>query len=432
MLSPTLGAAQEMSPANPPHRFWEAAGGILAANGVTWGYNWYIQRWKWSNVGTRTWAANLRDGFVWDNDCFMDNQLAHPYHGTFYHSSARASGYGFWSSLPFVAAGSASWELFFENVRPSLNDFVNTTLGGLAMGEVTFRLSSLLTARKGGAALGRELGAFALSPLARVQDLLLPEGSGFDPRRPAPASRLAWIAVGTLRDRVDPLAGAASDHGFVELAIEHGSPFDTNASRPYDAFELNLQLSRDTARIINRIEVSGLLARYLLPRSGRNQIALGLFQHYDYHDALPFDFGGQSVSGAVLYHRKLGSRVQLNFGAHLEALLLGAVTSDHGQYFRRDYDYGPGAGGRFQGSLRVDGRELLHYEHRLLWIHSLHGAAADHLITAARIGTALPLGRLLQLGGDIGMLIRHSSYRGLPSTRRSASQLRAYLVWSPF
>jgi hypothetical protein len=280
--------------------------------------------------------------------------------------------------------------------------------------------------------LGRELGAFALSPLARTQDLILPQPPGFDSNQPATSSRLTWIAIGAMRNRLDALAGATSDQGFVELAVEHGSTFDPNANRPYDAFELHLQLSRDTARVINRIEISGLLARYLMPRSGRNQFALGLFQHYEYHDALPFEFGGQSVSGAMLYQRQLGSRAQLTLGAHLEALLLGAVTSDHGQYFRRDYDYGPGAGGRFQGSFRLDGRELLHYEHHLLWLHSLHGAAADHLITSSRLGAALPLGRLVRIGGDVGVWIRHSSYRGLPSTRRSASQLRAYLIWSPF
>ena len=60
--------------------------------------------------GTAAWGHNLRTGFVWDNDLFLDNNLAHPYHGSFYHSSARASGFGFFGSLPFVAMGSATWE----------------------------------------------------------------------------------------------------------------------------------------------------------------------------------------------------------------------------------------------------------------------------------------------------------------------------------
>jgi hypothetical protein len=34
----------------------------------------------------------------------------------------------------------------------------------------------------------------------------------------------------------------------------------------------------------------------------------------------------------------------------------------------------------------------------MLWVHSLYGADANHLITTARLGMALPLGRLVQLG----------------------------------
>jgi uncharacterized protein DUF3943 len=435
-LSPSLGAGQELPRPIPSSRpsFWQAAGGVLAANGVTWGYNWYVQRWHWAKVGTNSWAANLEAGFVWDNDCFMDNQLAHPYHGSIYLGSARASGYGFWGSIPYVAAGSATWELFFENVRPSLNDFVNTTLGGLALGEVTFRLSSLLVPRqaKRGQGFGRQIGAFVLSPVARAQNLLLGSSREAQTGGSPPAMHLSRIAVGALRDRLDPALGTGANRRFLELAIEYGSPFDESAVRPFDAFEFRLQYSQGPTKEINHLEVSGLLARRDVRRSERSQLTLGLFQHYDYHDNAPYEFGGQSVSGALLYRRELGSRVQLDLGAHVEALLLGAISSDHGQYFRRDYDYGSGMGGRLSVSLRRDGRELLQFEHRTVWLHSLHGADADHLITSARLGTVLPLSRLVQLGGDIGLLIRHSSYRGFDSNSRRASQLRAYLLWSPF
>jgi hypothetical protein len=86
----------------------QAAAGVVAANGLPWAYNWYVQRWAWANISGRTWEENLRIGFEWDDDCFLDNQFAHPYHGSLYLNSARASGYGFWGSLPFVLAGSAS------------------------------------------------------------------------------------------------------------------------------------------------------------------------------------------------------------------------------------------------------------------------------------------------------------------------------------
>src|SRR3954468_8247911 len=244
-LLPTIVGAQEAAPRRHPS-FWRAAAGVLTANGLTWGYNWYVQRWHWANIGTHSWGANLRDGFIWDNDCFIDNQLAHPYHGSVYHGSARESGYGFWGSVSYVAGGSATWELFFENVRPSLNDFINTTLGGVALGEVTFRLSSLLSTRRatGATALARQVGAFGLSPMSRAQSLLLSDADGELPQAPSYQTRLL---VGALRNRGDPGSAPGAARGFVDLTVEYGNPFDEDARKPYDAFDFRIQVSRGLA-----------------------------------------------------------------------------------------------------------------------------------------------------------------------------------------
>src|SRR5215210_3694253 len=205
--------------------FWRATAGVATVNWITWAYNWYVQRWPWAKVGTQVWATNLRRGFVWDNDCFLDNQLAHPYHGSLYHGSARAAGYRFWGSLPFVAMGSVTWEMFGENITGSLNDLINTTLG-----EVTYRLSALLGSKRGAGPDGvaRELGAFALSPIGRTQSLL---------RSSADPSVQAIDQVSTVS------FGRRSDHPFFQVAVRYGSPFGTEAARPYDAFEFRLQVS---------------------------------------------------------------------------------------------------------------------------------------------------------------------------------------------
>ena len=287
--------ARAQAPADTASRpgpsFWHAAAGIATVNWITWAYNWYVQRWPWAKVGTQSWGQNLRDGFVWDNNSFLDNQLAHPYHGSLYHGSARASGYGFWESFPFVAAGSASWELFGENITASLNDLINTTLGGMALGEVTYRLSTLLGSKPGAGRkpLGRELGAFVLSPVRHAQGWL-PGGaeSAADPAAWQP-ERLASVAV-----------GRGAGHPFVELAVRYSSPFDAGPKRPYDAFEFRLQVSPDPDGAIRHVGVSGLLARQTLSQSGRSQTVFGVFQHFDYEDLSTLEFSGHSVSGAVL------------------------------------------------------------------------------------------------------------------------------------
>jgi uncharacterized protein DUF3943 len=412
--------------------FWHASAGVVALNTLTWSYNRYVQHWHWANVGTRSWWENIRGGFVWDDDVFMDNQLAHPYHGSLYFNSARASGYNFWQSTPFVAAGSFTWELFTENVRPSLNDLINTTLGGIALGEVTYRLSSILRPGRQPTRYGlsREVGAFALSPIGRTQGLLRrsarEDGNGGEPWPQADM----WVSAGR-RKANDIPSGSSADRSFIELAVQYGSPFDPQMARPYDAFEFRLQLSPETPGVVTHVGVSGLLTRRFLSNGSRNQLVLGLFQHYDYDDVPVFKSGGQSLSGGLLYRRRLGSRSQLDLGMHLEGVLLAGMTSDQGNYFRRDYDYGSGAGTRLLASLRHDGHDVLRFDGRLIWLHSLYGSNGDHLALFTRLGAAVRVSGLVGIGCDLGVITRHSWYPGLPAVTQRVPQMRAYLMWQP-
>lgn len=421
----------ERTSSNSPN-FWHAAGGVLALNVVAWSYNRYVQHWQWANVGTRSWWENIRGGFVWDDDVFMDNQLAHPYHGSLYFNSARASGYGFWQSTPYVTVGSLTWELFTENVRPSLNDFINTTLGGIALGEVTYRLSSALGANRLSRRndFGREVGAFALSPIARAQGLL--GGRGYDRENGGKSWPEAdmWIAAGR-RKATDTPGENSVDRGFVELAVQYGSPFDPQIARPYDAFDFRLQLSPETPGVVTHIGVSGLLARKVLRETARSQLVFGFFQHYDYDDVPVFKSGGQSLSGALLYRRRIGSGTQLDLGMHLEGVLLAGMSSDYGHKWRRDYDYGSGAGTRLAAALRRNRHDVIRLDGRLIWLHSLYGSRADHLAVFTRLGTSIRLSGFVGIGCDLGVTTRHSWYPDSPAVTQRVPQMRAYLTWRP-
>jgi hypothetical protein len=400
--------------------FWQAAAGVATTNWVTWAYNWYVQRWPWANVGVKTWGANLRDGFVWDNDCFLDDQLAHPYHGSFYHNSARASGFGFWASLPFVAAGSATWELFGENITASINDLINTTLGGAALGEVTFRMSSLLTGgrRAGRNHLGRDLAAFVLSPMARAQGLLSSRADAIGGTGAAPTAGLRFAV------------GRQSAQTFLEMRLRYGNPFTAGPMRPYDAFEFRLQVTPDAAGIVHHADISGLLARHTLIGSPQNRLLLGLYQHYNYDDFVGIQSSGNSLSAALLYQRPLGRRAVLNLSTHAEGILLGGISADQGFFWRRDYDMGPGIGTRVGASLVRDGQEWLRFDGRLWWLHSLHGSRGNHLGTSLRVGATVPVIRGIGLGSDLTLATRHSTYPDGSSVDRRVPHFRAYLTWA--
>jgi hypothetical protein len=129
--------------------------------------------------------------------------------------------------------------------------------------------------------------------------------------------------------------------------------------------------------------------------------------------------------------RRPGARTQIDLGVHFEVVPLGAISSEHNLVRRRDYDFGVGLGGRFTGALRHDGRDLLRLDGRRIWIHSLYSAEASHVMTSARLSAAIPVMRMVSVGGDVGLTFRQSTYRSEPQVHTRVPQFRAYLIWSP-
>jgi hypothetical protein len=417
----------------PPSRrpsLLRAAGAIVAVNGLAWTYNRYVQHWDWARVGPDTWWANLRSGFQWDDDALTDNQLAHPLHGSFYYNAARGAGYSFWRSAPFVALGSLTWEFLAENVRPSPNDVINTTLGGIALGEVTSRLARLVATSSAGerAPLPSQLGAFALDPIGRLQGW-----RGSEARSAARSDQGAllapWVAVG-LQQRLPFGPDGPKRYHFLQLGVRQGDVFDATYEQPYDAFELHLELMQHRTWQVRSLQASGLLLRSAVHRAASGEVAWGLFQHYEFQ-AQPMVLSGQRVGGAVLYRRPIGRQTDLRIGLHLEAILLGEIASERNNLRRRDYDYAPGASARFDAAFRRAGRDFLSLQCRGDWLHSVYGAVARHQVLITRLVATLPLSSVVALGGETAVTLRRSTYPD-GVTRRRIGEVRAYVAWPGF
>ena len=115
---------------------------VMSINTLVWAFNRFVTKVDHGYVTLESWKRNLREGFEWDPNHFSTNQLQHPYHGAAYFTAARSRGFSYWESIPFLIFGSLTWEYFGEPHRPSINDFITTSLGGSALGEMTYRFSS--------------------------------------------------------------------------------------------------------------------------------------------------------------------------------------------------------------------------------------------------------------------------------------------------
>ena len=136
-------------------------GEIIVLNIGVWSISRYLNPQPWARISINSIKENFKKMWVWDSDHFETNQFLHPYHGSTYFNFARSNGLSFWESAPYSLGGSLMWELFMETNTPSKNDLITTTMGGIALGEMTYRLSSLvLDERKSGSErFWREVGA---------------------------------------------------------------------------------------------------------------------------------------------------------------------------------------------------------------------------------------------------------------------------------
>src|SRR5688572_4316510 len=127
----------------------------------------------WARVGTRTWARNIRYGWAWDEDAFPTNVFAHPYHGGLYFNAGRENGLDFFESVPVTLFGALTWEYFAETERPSLNDFLMTSVGGVAMGEMFYRISATIRDNEatGARRTWREVATLLFDPIGALNRL---------------------------------------------------------------------------------------------------------------------------------------------------------------------------------------------------------------------------------------------------------------------
>jgi Domain of unknown function (DUF3943) len=164
------------APAMPAKkRFWRAAGEWTMVQVLPWASNRYIRKAPFAKISIRSIGHNLNvKNLEWDDNKFFNNQFSHPYQGSLYFNAFRSNGYNFWASSTAAAAGSLVWETICETHVPAPNDLVNTTLGGIAFGEMSNRISKKLLNRKKGRKTNIAAASlsFAINPVNNLNSFL--------------------------------------------------------------------------------------------------------------------------------------------------------------------------------------------------------------------------------------------------------------------
>ncbi|QDG53046.1 DUF3943 domain-containing protein [Persicimonas caeni] len=409
MLLALAAPARALGPAESADepRGWDyliPVGSMLGANVAFWATARYLLEEDYAFIGLDSVASNFEEGFEWDADAFPTNQIGHPYQGGLYHTGARAVGFGFWGSVPYTALGSLHWELFMETQNPSYNDFITTTIGGVALGEVLFRLSSALLddSSWGWERVGREGGATALTPIWGIGRLV--SGEAFH-RGEAPGEFPVRTRLALGLDEFRPADVAdVTDGGIPSLGldarvvygsfVDDGEPFE-----PFDWFELGVGVNYSHKDFYAaQLDITGLLARWGFGCGEDNQCAWGPMMHYDYYDSPLFKVGTSSVGASALGSFELGWwSLRLFAQFDLGAIALGGFDSPYAEVVERDYNLGAGGLARTILVLTKPGWFQLRSISSRYYVRTLHGSDGHEMAGITRQELEIPITRSFAL-----------------------------------
>ncbi len=419
----------------PRPNAFRAIGQTIVLNTVVNRLDAWARNRDWAKVGTRAWARNIRLGWAWDQDGFATNVFAHPYHGSLYFNTGRASGLSFLESAPIAMFGSWSWEYFCETERPSLNDFLLSSFGGVTLGEMFHRIGETI---RDNTATGlhrtfRELAAMPFDPMGGLNRLFRGQWKrlGINPAEHDPKAYVLRVGVGgrfarrLVNDSMARMGTFVGD-------LSYGDAFAGKYRTPFDVFSIRLIVNSQGG--LNALNGSGRLYGRALSDSLshiRHQFAVN--QRYDYVNNPAQSFGGVSVEAGIDSRWRLGARRD-GFGIRTalfgDGIILGAIDAPGTGTGLRDYDFGPGAGVRWEAGLDRHGARFFTLLGRVAYIHTASGGAADHLVNVSTLELAIPVTHRVGIAVQTSIFDRESHYTNRPPDKRDYPEGRFMLVWT--
>ncbi len=342
--------------------YWQAVAEVTAINvGVQLFDRWALNS-DFAQTTLNSLKHNFTDGMVWDNDFFITNMFAHPYHGNLYFNAARTNGLTFWESAPYSLLGSAMWEFLGETEPPAINDIIATTCGGIAIGEMTHRLShTILDDRDHGwKRFWREAAAAIVNPIQGIHRIVSGDAWRIKSRNyryhdfneiPVDVSfSFGW------RYLADDGALFRGVHApYVNMTLTYGTSVDGDKhTTPYDFFDLEANAAFGGGQpAVNTLNIVGRL--WSTPILDDKDMAgeFGIYQHFNYYDAKPIEDGSALTPyriseaagfgpGFIVSLPQMGALSKLEQRIFISGILLGGTKSDHFNVIERDYNMGSG------------------------------------------------------------------------------------------
>jgi hypothetical protein len=417
---------------NPKYNLLIPIGETILLNLGVGANNAYITKEHYAQISFSTIAHNFDTGFVWDHDAFMTNQFSHPFHGNLYFNIARSNGYNFWESAPFAFGGSLMWELFMENEPPSVNDLISTTMGGIMLGEMTHRISSLIIdERKTGfnryireifaglINLPRGINRLWQGKTFRKTNVQVYEKEEHHQRLAIGISNLATGSALNLKELKQL---------YMNYQLTYGTEFKEKILKPFDFFKLNAGIIVGKSKPSSHIFAYGSLWGQNFRFTNNQYLLLGVFQDYDFtFSRAIYQIGAQSVGPGLVY--KFPDLWKFNFHTtlHINPIILGAINSIYREG-DRTYNFGYGIKGLFEAVVNWNDIIVLYIEGRYYGIKTLSGAKGKEMAGFLNPRLSVIIYKGLGLGIEYYLYGRIGKYPDKTITRKSNEQ-RVFLSY---
>jgi hypothetical protein len=430
---------------------------VLAINFGASMFNEYVRQANFNQISPRSFQANLEEGFKYDDNQFKTNQYIHPFNGSTYFNAGRANGLGYWSSSLHSLLGAFIWEAAGETHPMSYNDMISTGIGGMAFGETVYRLSSRILDNTvtGNGRTWREIGGLLVDPIRGFNRFVSGQatrvrGNPSDPYDKWPPHHRDYMALGArITGRGESITDSTQVQGVLDIHMDSGSPWDNTRRRPFDHFDVGIQVNGSDKVPIGRFQIRGDLLSKALGGPEARKHAVAFVQYFDYINNNAYEFGGQSFGGALFSRFQPTESMKIQTRLDLYASILAAVNSEYAyltvtpeQERLREYDYGPGAGVSIEATGFHTNDFFLSLAYRLNWITVRDGSVyvpegnpgsdAEHFVHMLYARLSVPVRGGMSVGADAGVFLRESyfSREDLVDTEQRVPQARLYLAWS--
>ncbi|MBS1518854.1 MAG: DUF3943 domain-containing protein [Bacteroidetes bacterium] len=396
-------------------------------------FNNYVGDADYAKISFKSVRHNLDTGFVWDDDVFVVNQFGHPFHGSIYFNAARSNGYSYWESIPFAFGGSLMWEMFMETDPPQTNDIIQTTLGGTMMGEMTYRITSLILdeSKTGTERIFREAISAIINPARGFNRLL--RGDFF--RKTSKNVNDVFPVVSRLNAGyagINPSSSVNFDksHFMVEYLLTYGKEVGKQKIHPFEFFRVRAGF--DAGKGDNPstwISAYGLIyGKNILDRKKMESLVFGVFHDYDYYYNTIIKLGTQSLGIGLIYNTPETKKFRMIGSLHNNFVALGAINSIYRKGPNRNYDYTIGNKTMLEFGASYSRLKFI-LEYRFYYLYTVNGFPGHSNFGVFNPKLLVDIYKGIGIGAEYLFYHRSGVFEGVADYNKKISEQRLYLSY---